>query len=207
MNEILKSQDQIDAATDWLKKRDCIGRPDCLPKNWDIHQIIPFFENGDMLELGCFSSVAIDNAIQLGIRGRKCGVDLQPSPQFKGEFFQGNLLTPPFDDNSFDTILCLSVIEHGIDLEKFFATVFRLLRKDGQLLLTFDYWNPLVNNFGTDTQPFCAADVRNMIHIAQQNQFRTERMDYEQRDPVIYWGNHSPHPGLRYTFGSIRFAK
>lgn len=207
MNEILKSQDQIEEATKWLVERDLATRPDCIPKDWDMAQIIPFLDHGDILEMGCFSSVAIENCHRLHLCGRKVGIDLREEKNFRGEFIKGDFLEHKFPDWEFDTIICLSVIEHGVDLDKFFDVCRRTLRLNGQLLLTFDYWNPKVDNKGTDTTPFCRADVENMLKIAAYNNLHTTRMSYAQSDPVICWGNHSPHKDLSYTFGSLRLCK
>lgn len=208
MNEILRSPSQVEEAVKWLESRNLVYPKECVPKAWDQRQIIPFLCDGDILEMGCYSSVLMNNFEKLGYKGRRVGIDLRKRyPDFRGEYFSGDMLKPPFEDWSFKTIACLSVIEHDVDIEKFFEISSRLLNINGQLLLTFDYAEPKIKNYGTDTQPFCRSDVEKMIEIAYSCHLETSAMDYSEYDPVITWGNHAPHKDMSYSFGSLRLIK
>ena len=48
-------------------------------------------------------------------------------------------------DSYFDSIICLSVIEHGFNEDLFFSQFSRILKKGGFLILSFDYWEKKIN--------------------------------------------------------------
>lgn len=50
----------------------------------------------------------------------------------------GNLESAPFGDESFDLILCVQVIEHLLDDKKGISELYRMLRKDGYLVISTD---------------------------------------------------------------------
>ncbi|MFA5069216.1 MAG: class I SAM-dependent methyltransferase [Candidatus Omnitrophota bacterium] len=77
-------------------------------------------------------------------------------PNFK--FVRGDILDPPFEDNSFDAVTCISTIEHvgigfyndpmdtasGADINAM-AQINRILRPGGLLALTVPFGRPRVN--------------------------------------------------------------
>lgn len=48
-----------------------------------------------------------------------------------------NLMDPPFTKNKFDTIICFEVIEHVSDDKKLIRGLSQLLKKDGEIILSF----------------------------------------------------------------------
>lgn len=53
-------------------------------------------------------------------------------------FASTDLRKTPFDDNSFDVIYCISVLEHTGNYNKILDEFFRVLKKGGMLVLTMD---------------------------------------------------------------------
>ena len=51
-----------------------------------------------------------------------------------------NLEATHYKENTFDFVTSLSVIEHGVDIQKYFEEMSRILKKDGLLLTSTDYW-------------------------------------------------------------------
>ena len=51
-----------------------------------------------------------------------------------------NLENTNYRNNMFDYITSLSVIEHSINIEKYFKEMNRILKKGGMLLTSTDYW-------------------------------------------------------------------
>src|SRR5580765_5959586 len=45
-----------------------------------------------------------------------------------------------YKSNAFDFVTSLSVIEHGVDIHKYFMEMSRILNKGGLLLTSTDYW-------------------------------------------------------------------
>lgn len=56
-----------------------------------------------------------------------------------GEAIQGSILAPPFDSESFDTIIAIGCLHHTGDLEKAISQCHRLLRPGGSLIFMVYY--------------------------------------------------------------------
>src|ERR1700730_12004566 len=65
------------------------------------------------------------------------------SPEDSGgmRFQYGDITSTGFSDQSYAFVACLSVIEHGVEIESFMTEAARLLKRGGCLFLSFDYWN------------------------------------------------------------------
>lgn len=76
--------------------------------------------------------------------------DAKPK-NYKNFFILNKDFSYPIKDNSYDSVLAGEVIEHVLDLESFFKEIWRVLKKDGLLILSTP--NPLflfilyTNNF------------------------------------------------------------
>lgn len=68
-----------------------------------------------------------------------------------------------FKNNSFDAITSLSIIEYGVDLEEYFKEMSRILKPDGMLITSTDYWSTPID---TNNQVACGVP----IHIFTTNQ-------------------------------------
>ena len=120
----------------------------------------------------------------------------------------------PYEDNSFDTITCLSVIEHEVDFDKLAKECSRLLRKGGILYITFDYWNPKVNTDDVGTKLYGlkwtildASDVSKLeVALGKQGLNMTSNMDWETKETVINNQFCAPY-GKAYTFSLLKFKK
>lgn len=64
-------------------------------------------------------------------------------------------------DNSFDVIVCVSVLEHTDDYERIVETIHRLLRPGGAFILTFDIATSTEGTIGI--QPRAAADLLSVL--------------------------------------------
>ncbi|NTU23776.1 class I SAM-dependent methyltransferase [Brevibacillus sp. HB1.2] len=72
--------------------------------------------------------------------------DSLPAHYFDGiHYCRANLTYLPYPNQKFDTVFCISVLEHLEDpiMVQAFREFHRVLKDDGQLVLTFDY--PLIN--------------------------------------------------------------
>jgi len=77
-------------------------------------------------------------------------------------------------DRSLDAITCLSVIEHGVDIDAFLAEAARLLVPGGVLALSTDYWPDPVDTrgqdaYGTPIRIFTRGDLAAMITTAERH--------------------------------------
>ena len=111
-----------------------------------------------------------------------------------------------FQNNTFDFVTSLSVIEHGINIQNYFKEMNRILKKDGLLLTSTDYWPEKIPNLiNTEVNPKNSPDnifsrreiEEDVISIAEQNGFLlTEPLDFTHGDKVVHWNATC----LDYTF-------
>jgi len=91
-----------------------------------------------VLDIGCGRSAAFLKSISRHIN-QGFGVDFKVEDAAFGNIqtkqlkFEGNL---PFDDNSFDVVTMLAVLEHIDDDEKILKEVYRVLVPGGKLIIT-----------------------------------------------------------------------
>jgi len=131
-------------------------------KNWEMLWLGNYLEHGDCLDVGCVTSMALEIAVHLGNKCRKVGID--PVPEYAGwsipdgcELLTGRAESLPFDNESFDVVTCLSVIEHGVNIDEFSKEAWRVLRPNGTLIVTFDFW-PFPKNE-------CALDFSELLKL------------------------------------------
>jgi SAM-dependent methyltransferase len=102
----------------------------------------------------------------------------------------------------------MSVVEHGVDIRRFFAEVARLLRPGGLSIVSTDYWpfgleTEGLRRFGyidRDDRIFSTEDVRALVGEAGAHGLRLiDELDLDVDVAPI-----EAH-GLNYTFLTIRF--
>jgi len=209
--EILKTKSAIDDSSRFLQEQGLMLN-ECDAKNWDLAHLLPRIGDGNILDMGCQGSIVLDNALRLGLKGEKVGIDLVDLPPREGmRLIRGDLTNTGLPAAHFDYITCLSVIEHGVDVHAFIRECARLLKPGGKLFLTFDYWNPKITSdirmFGLPWTLFCRNDVENLINeSAAAGIALTAPMDWSQQDGVIHPGYWAPGD-FAYTFGIVEFEK
>ena len=114
-----------------------------------------------------------------------------------------NLENTNYSDQMFDYVTSLSVIEHGINIEKYFREMSRIIKNNGYLLTSTDYWpDKLVNNKnvlskGTPDNIFSRDEIENLVAIAEKSGLKLiEPIDFEYKDKVVRWNS----IGLDFTF-------
>jgi len=97
-------------------------------------------ENIRWLDVGCGQGYLVRECLKEGI---DCyGIDISEyavkNAVVKDKVVYGSITDIPFEDNSFDVISAFDVIEHihPKDTEKAFSEIYRVLKKDGFLILT-----------------------------------------------------------------------
>jgi SAM-dependent methyltransferase len=164
--------------------------------------------------MGSSDSYILKNAIIKGVRGEKCGIDLQkPDVPVSGvKYIVGDLLNVPLPDSLFHNICCLSVIEHDIPISIFALEVSRLLCEYGKVYLTFDYWNPKVHSrlriCDKRWNILDRDEISKLIEECGKNGLSLiEEVDWSLAKPVIDGSFYSPDPNIGYTFGMLVFQK
>lgn len=215
MNKFLQTRQEVDQCTAWLKKHNLISHHFTC-KDFEIAAICKELKDGDLLDMGSSGSWILHNAIKMGIKGKKCGIDLSDheAPISGVEYTKGDLMKTPYTQKSFDTITCLSVIEHEVDYDKLAKEAARLLRKGGSLYISFDYWNPKVNTddvgtklYGLKWNILDASDVTQLeLAMGRYGLHMSSNLDWTTKDKVINPQFCSPY-GREYTFGLLKFVR
>jgi SAM-dependent methyltransferase len=121
-----------------------------------------------------------------------------------------NLENTNYQDNMFDFVTSLSVIEHGVDIGKYFKEMNRILKNGGMLLTSTDYWPIKTTNTkrvlseGTPDKVFNREQVEELVIIADNAGFKlVEPIDFSYKDRVVHW----KRTGLNYTFIFLAMIK
>jgi hypothetical protein len=107
-----------------------------------------------------------------------------------------------FAAGAFDAITCLSVIEHGIDLDAYFAEMARILKPGGLLVTSTDYYETGIDTrgltaFGAPVHVFSRDGILAALRVAHRRGLELEtHIDLSSPERVVHWAEHD----LRYTF-------
>lgn len=214
MIKVLGSWEEIGKAINILRKEG-FGLHGDPVKNWDLVQIDEILEmygrDIRVLDMGCGATRCAVLSFLYNRGLKNCyGIDLSISREDRliqiGLMMKNRTIRPPFrlvrgdltktqfPSNSFDVIICLSVIEHGVNVESFFKEASRLLKTHGSLYVSTDYWEPKVSTnglhkpFGMNWNIFSKTDVENLISLAKKYNLRmTNENIPSTQGKVIHW--------------------
>lgn len=211
--KFLCDESEIGECTTYLDENGYICHP-INAKNWDIAHIITNLSDGNFLDMGSSDSYILENVIKKGIKGKKYGIDLRkPDNPIKDvNYIVGDLMNTNLQNNFFQNITCLSVIEHEVNFDKFASEVSRLLANRGKLYLTFDYWEPKIISqvklYGLKWSPLDRDDVNTLVKILiSYNLNLVQDIEWTIKEAIITPMNHSPDSNNSYTFGMLVFQK
>jgi 2-polyprenyl-3-methyl-5-hydroxy-6-metoxy-1,4-benzoquinol methylase len=201
-------------------------------KSWDTYKMIKIISGAKresfVLDVGCYESPILPMLKRLGFFNLYgCDLvlksdsnskltdmssfvyheDYEPiAEMYNDKFYQlsiRNLEDTNYSDQMFDYVTSLSVIEHGINIEKYFREMSRIIKNNGYLLTSTDYWpDKLVNNKnvlskGTPDNIFSRDEIENLVAIAEKSGLKLiEPIDFEYKDKVVRWNS----IGLDFTF-------
>jgi SAM-dependent methyltransferase len=215
-NSVLKNSFEIYHAIDCLRSLGLFPHHDRV-KSWDTLKMVDIIKQSDtsafVLDVGCNGSPILPLLSRLGfINLYGCDLFLNKGMSSTVEIYKKfditiqDLEKTEFQNNTFDFVTSLSVIEHGINIQNYFKEMNRILKKDGLLLTSTDYWPEKIPNLiNTDVNPKNSPDTifsrreieEDVIGIAERNGFLlTEPMDFTHGDKVVHWNDTC----LDYTF-------
>jgi len=188
------------------------------PKTWDLLKTLRYLSHHysargtRVLDMGCVGSPVLEVLYGWGYRSL-AGVDFgrRDLPRVPGlDFAPGSLTDTRWEDNSFDVITCLSVLEHGVPLEAFVEEADRLLSSRGSLMLSVDYHGepidtslvPREATFGLPWSVFDRAMAESLIALARSRGFGlVDEVNWDQRESPVSWN------GKSYTFLFLAFSR
>jgi len=189
--EILKDEIEFIDSKKFLLKNNFFPHHD-LTKNWDIAKFIQVVKrtlnlqsNLSILDAGSGSKpVLLQNLRKLSDKINLYAVDRifknkKRFDDYNINFFIQDMSATNFENNKFDFIFSLSVIEHGVDIDNFFKEMSRILKNNSYLLITTDYWPekidtsnkfPYEKKFGP-MKIFSKEEISSLIKIAKKYNF------------------------------------
>src|SRR5918992_5506949 len=219
-NSVLKNSYEVNYSIGRLDSLGLFPHPDRV-KSWDTYKMVDIINKADrlslILDVGCNCSPIMPMLKRLGFKNLY-GCDLFPRKMhhtsMEGEYSLNTLITEiyedqtfnisvqdlektNFQDNMFDYITSLSVIEHGVNIQNYFKEMNRIMKKDGILLTSTDYWpDKIPNTVKTKDNPkrhpdnvFSREEIeKDVLKTAEQNGFMlTEPIDFIYEDKVVHY--------------------
>lgn len=227
MIKVLQDWPEIGVATKYLGKNSW-PKHESAEKNWDCYQLARLVESmppeSRMIDLGCGDTFIVRLLSALGFKNIH-GIDLSiscvarlrqfikmwraKSLQVPFHLRKADITQTGFPANHFDLATCVSVIEHGVDLEKFLAESNRILKPGGVLFITTDYWPEEINDdsglrpYNLPWKIFSKKDIEKLIEQATDFGFSLykETTIPSSAEKCVAWN------GQEYTFINIIFKK
>jgi len=215
-NAVLKTQLEWKSAVTQVRTLGLPGHP-TPSKNWDsLAALACILERTDtsahILDAGSEAYSVILPWLFLYGYTNLFGINLTFREPFKRgsiRYENGDLTRTRFDADTFEGVVCQSVLEHGVDIQAYFKEMARILKTDGVLTTSVDYYVDPVDTkghtpFGLPYRVFTAEDVRAMISTAGDvGLVPTGTVDLTCEDRPINW---KPY-GLDYTYLILTFVK
>lgn len=226
MIKVLTSWDDLGRSIENLQRDQCY-HADPL-KNWDLAHIgeivDPLPRSASILDAGCSESQCsvlryLNKKGFMNLSGMDLHISIEDRMQqfllmmkkrsLKPPFqlFKGNVTKTIFSKESFDAVICLSVIEHGVDLKGFIQEMSRLLKPGGLLYVSTDYWADKVKTedrtpWGLPWTVFSRDEISAFIIIAEEAKLKIGNVEIPTTgNPIVKWS------GREYTFLSMLFKK
>lgn len=216
MNTALQNQTQVDAA---LAEATRLRLPPCpdRTKNWDTLAALE-----EVLRRTGPSARVLDAGAELYSRflpwlylygyRRLHGNNLVFTRTVrKGDivYEPGDITRTRFEPGFFDAIACLSVVEHGVDLDAYFREMSRILKPGGVLVTSTDYFETPTDTsgqsaYGVPIRIFTKQDMVEAITLAERHGLQlTGPADLGCESRVVNWQEF----GLDYTFVVVAMTK
>jgi SAM-dependent methyltransferase len=232
---VLGMSEEAVAARDWLKKKGWDVRHRRMvrlvyglrtghrlmldsPKSWDVAHFAKILVDqlpgeAAILDVGSLNS---ELPWVLHIAGFKnvTGCDLDPSVRKMPfartiRYLVGDVMSVGCADESFQAVTAVSTIEHGMDVRCFVMDAARILKPNGLLCISTDYWPEKVDTkelraFERPWSIFSTDEIQSLVQIAEECDLILDGWDSVIPPAVeapVEWN------GRRYTFIALVFRK
>ena len=211
-NTALRDNAAVRLAQGLLHKAGLPTHPD-QPKNWDTflalyHALADVEPSEAILDAGAERYSAFLPALSRSGYTNLTAVNLSfgAEEEVNGITFRhGDITRSGLASGSYAFISCLSVIEHGVDVEAFLKECERLLCPGGRVFLSFDYWEQPIDTrgqeaYGAPIQVFTRNDIDKILRWAEEVGLLIEGTpDFRCQDRVVHWQRFDLH----YTFANL----
>jgi SAM-dependent methyltransferase len=216
MNSALKTQGEIDAAVAEVHRLNLPASHD-PGKDWDslaaLREIVTrTTPNASVLDAGAeMYSRLLPWLYLYGYRTLR-GINLAfPQAARRGPivYEPGDITATGLPNASIDAATCLSVIEHGVNLDAYFKEMARLLKPGGVLVTSTDYFETPTDTkglsaYGVPIHIFTKTELLEAADVARRHGLElTGPLDTTCRDRLVTW---EPY-GLSYTFTVFAMTK
>ncbi|WP_168193119.1 methyltransferase domain-containing protein [Rhodophyticola sp. CCM32] len=199
-NTTLRSRSEVEDATNILIQNGFYVIDD-IPKNWDaliaLSSVLENTSAGDfILDAGAPLYSSILPWLFLSGYTNLIGIDLIFDKEVNRgpiRYLRRDLTSTEFPDCFFSAVTCMSVIERGVDLKKYFLEMFRILKPGGVLVTSTDYWETGVDTqgkiaFGEPVVVFDRRGIEIMLEIATECGFEsTGEINFDCGEKVVHW--------------------
>jgi len=187
-----------------------------IVKSWDILKTIQLIEkvaskDSAILDIGAVGSeilLILNRLNYQNLTGLDLGPKIEKMPAAdKIRYINCDFMHTPFEDNSFQAITSISVIEHGFNGEKLFSEISRILVPGGYFIASFDYFPEKIDTskirfFDLDWMIFSKEDVQALLKQAEKFDLRpVGHLNFAASKPTIKW------QGKNYTFAWLALQK
>jgi SAM-dependent methyltransferase len=213
---VLKTQDEVKESIEQVNKLGLPIRND-FPKNWDSLAALDlvlktttskariFDAGGELYSmiLPWLFLYGYRNLIAANLEFRKT---TRRGPIV---YEKADITRTTYHDETFDAITCLSVIEHGVDLNAYFREMSRVLKAGGVLITSTDYWETPIDTrgqmeYGVPIHVFTKEEIIEALELARQYGFSPlSPLDLTSEEKVVHWKEHDLH----YTFVNFSLRK
>ena len=237
--KILSNWEEVGSAVNGLKKEELPLHTDPA-KCWDLFNIRDMLLRNNVasdaciVDMGCgasvYGSVTLEFLRAMGFQNligidlyiplyARLGALLRGWGKFRElipyQMIAGDMTSTKFANNSVDVAISLSVIEHGVDLDKLFYELSRVVKVGGVVYVSTDYWEQKIElssgmaaSGARDNQSlpwtiFDLTSLNGVIAIANKYGFLEvgDKVIPPCQDKPIYW------QGADYTFIAMEFKK
>lgn len=119
-----------------------------LLKSWDVENSIKIIVENipkdlPILDLGSYGSElpwCLDKLGYKNIHGIDLNLQILTYPTSNIQWKVGNYHHTEFDNDKFECVTAISVIEHGYSPELLLPEIYRILKIGGKFIISFDFW-------------------------------------------------------------------
>lgn len=162
----------------------------------ELHEACKAFITGRILDIGCGSGEFLKIVASRTPGGKFHGFDFSWSGVLRsrsvlpeGEFVNGDIYATGYRDDSFDTILCIEVLEHLEHPRQALQELARICREDGKLIVTIP--NGVYDSYVGHLHFWSESDFRQLLPGLPVHEFR-----YLENDRTMLFILGKPHHGI-----------